>query len=470
MERLARERRRAAPLHRRRRAPAAHAACRHQVADGARAGRARSGRGARGAARSSPSGTEHATELANRLLYARARGHAADGAAGRRRPDRRRARHDRRTSAAGARAPPRPRLRRPAAGHALHRSRRCVAAARNAVESRRQRAALHAATAARSPSRSTATAAPAPTRWPSSDTGPRHSGRRARARVRAVLPVRRRRWRRAPVSASRSSGRSRRARRDRHRWRRVRGHAGPCASPSSSPRQRRRLPRQVAVSLPRLAFAVTSGSAALGLLMRRRVRGATTSGGNCDGNRRPARTVTQARISRAKRRGSSSRRRSAPSSSGTTSTCTRCWHRSSRRCSSPRATTTAALLSAFATYAAGFLVRPFGALVFGRIGDLVGRKYTFLVTILVMGFSTFAVGLLPTYASIGWAAPILLVSAAAAAGPGARRRVRRRGNLRRGARGRRQARLRHGVDPDDGDARPVPRAARHRRCAASPAG
>jgi MFS family permease len=67
-------------------------------------------------------------------------------------------------------------------------------------------------------------------------------------------------------------------------------------------------------------------------------------------------------------------------------------------------------MSAFATYAAGFLVRPFGALVFGRVGDLVGRKYTFLVTILVMGFSTFAVGLLPTYASIGWAAPILLVS------------------------------------------------------------
>src|SRR5664279_1403562 len=76
----------------------------------------------------------------------------------------------------------------------------------------------------------------------------------------------------------------------------------------------------------------------------------------------------------------------------------------------PKGNDTAALLSAFATYAAGFLVRPFGALVFGRIGDLVGRKYTFLVTILVMGFSTFAVGLLPTYASIGWFSPILLVS------------------------------------------------------------
>src|SRR5579872_1459887 len=76
----------------------------------------------------------------------------------------------------------------------------------------------------------------------------------------------------------------------------------------------------------------------------------------------------------------------------------------------PPGNATAALLSAFAAYAAGFLIRPFGALVFGRVGDLVGRKYTFLVTILVMGFSTFAVGLLPTYQSIGWAAPILMVS------------------------------------------------------------
>ena len=66
----------------------------------------------------------------------------------------------------------------------------------------------------------------------------------------------------------------------------------------------------------------------------------------------------------------------------------------------------AALLSAFATYAAGFLVRPFGAIVFGRIGDLVGRKYTFLITILFMGGSTFLVGLLPTFQTIGWAAPI----------------------------------------------------------------
>jgi MFS family permease len=75
----------------------------------------------------------------------------------------------------------------------------------------------------------------------------------------------------------------------------------------------------------------------------------------------------------------------------------------------PSGNATAALLSAFVTYAAGFLVRPFGALVFGRIGDIVGRKYTFLVTIVCMGASTFAVGLLPTFATVGWIAPILLV-------------------------------------------------------------
>src|ERR1700752_2349894 len=66
----------------------------------------------------------------------------------------------------------------------------------------------------------------------------------------------------------------------------------------------------------------------------------------------------------------------------------------------PPGNQTAALLSAFAAYAAGFLVRPFGALLFGRIGDLVGRKYTFLITIVVMGASTFAVGGLPTPTSI----------------------------------------------------------------------
>ena len=76
----------------------------------------------------------------------------------------------------------------------------------------------------------------------------------------------------------------------------------------------------------------------------------------------------------------------------------------------PTGNDTAALLSAFATYAAGFLVRPFGAIIFGRIGDLVGRKYTFLVTIMVMGTATFLVGVLPTFASVGWLAPIMLVT------------------------------------------------------------
>ena len=75
----------------------------------------------------------------------------------------------------------------------------------------------------------------------------------------------------------------------------------------------------------------------------------------------------------------------------------------------PTGNQTAALLAAFATYAAGFLVRPFGALIFGRIGDLVGRKYTFLITIVVMGTSTVLVGFLPSYATIGLAAPIILV-------------------------------------------------------------
>jgi MFS family permease len=75
----------------------------------------------------------------------------------------------------------------------------------------------------------------------------------------------------------------------------------------------------------------------------------------------------------------------------------------------PPGNQTAALLGAFGAYAAGFLVRPFGALIFGRVGDMVGRKYTFLVTIVVMGLSTVFVGFLPTYKSIGFAAPLILV-------------------------------------------------------------
>ena len=70
---------------------------------------------------------------------------------------------------------------------------------------------------------------------------------------------------------------------------------------------------------------------------------------------------------------------------------------------------TAAFVFALLAFAAGFAVRPFGALVFGRLGDIIGRKYTFLVTILLMGVSTFIVGLLPSYATIGVAAPIILI-------------------------------------------------------------
>jgi MFS family permease len=70
---------------------------------------------------------------------------------------------------------------------------------------------------------------------------------------------------------------------------------------------------------------------------------------------------------------------------------------------------TAAFIFALLAFAAGFAVRPFGALVFGRLGDLVGRKYTFLITIVIMGLSTFIVGLLPSYASIGLAAPVILI-------------------------------------------------------------
>ena len=71
---------------------------------------------------------------------------------------------------------------------------------------------------------------------------------------------------------------------------------------------------------------------------------------------------------------------------------------------------TAAFIFALLAFAAGFAVRPFGALVFGRLGDLVGRKYTFLITITIMGLSTFIVGLLPNYATIGMAAPIILIA------------------------------------------------------------
>jgi MFS family permease len=75
----------------------------------------------------------------------------------------------------------------------------------------------------------------------------------------------------------------------------------------------------------------------------------------------------------------------------------------------PPGNDTFAYLAYLATFAVGFLVRPFGALFFGRIGDLVGRKYAFIVTLTIMGFSTFVIGLLPSYARAGWFAPIVLI-------------------------------------------------------------
>ncbi len=75
----------------------------------------------------------------------------------------------------------------------------------------------------------------------------------------------------------------------------------------------------------------------------------------------------------------------------------------------PEGNSTAALLSTLAIFAAGFIVRPFGALVFGRLGDLIGRKYTFLLTLVLMGGSTFLIGCVPSYKSIGLAAPLLVL-------------------------------------------------------------
>src|SRR5262245_821702 len=76
----------------------------------------------------------------------------------------------------------------------------------------------------------------------------------------------------------------------------------------------------------------------------------------------------------------------------------------------PPGNTTFAYLAYLATFAIGFVIRPFGALLFGRIGDLVGRKYTFLVTLILMGGATTGIGLLPTYATAGWFAPIVLIA------------------------------------------------------------
>ena len=75
----------------------------------------------------------------------------------------------------------------------------------------------------------------------------------------------------------------------------------------------------------------------------------------------------------------------------------------------PEGNPTAAFLSTLATFAAGFVVRPFGALFFGRLGDIIGRKYTFMVTLLIMGGATFLIGCIPSYESIGFLAPLLVL-------------------------------------------------------------
>src|SRR3954466_6588277 len=75
----------------------------------------------------------------------------------------------------------------------------------------------------------------------------------------------------------------------------------------------------------------------------------------------------------------------------------------------PEGNNTLALIAYLSTFAVGFMVRPFGALFFGRIGDLVGRKYAFIVTLSIMGGATALVGALPSYAQAGWFSPIILI-------------------------------------------------------------
>ena len=121
----------------------------------------------------------------------------------------------------------------------------------------------------------------------------------------------------------------------------------------------------------------------------------------------------------------------------------------------PQGNETLALIAYLSTFAVGFVVRPFGALFFGRIGDLVGRKYAFLVTLVIMGGATALIGLLPTYATIGLVGADRAPADSCAAGTRARRRVWRRRGLRRRARARRPARLLHQLHPDHRDARAV---------------
>ena len=129
----------------------------------------------------------------------------------------------------------------------------------------------------------------------------------------------------------------------------------------------------------------------------------------------------------------------------------------------PPGNDTAAFLASLATFGAGFAVRPFGALIFGRIGDLVGRKYTFLITIVVMGLATALVGVLPTYAQIGIWAPVFLVTLRLAQGlalggeyGGAATYVAEHAPAR-------QTWLLHQLDPDDRNARVLSVARGHPR-------
>ncbi len=114
---------------------------------------------------------------------------------------------------------------------------------------------------------------------------------------------------------------------------------------------------------------------------------------------------------------------------------------------------------ALLAFAAGFIVRPFGAIVFGRVGDIVGRKYTFLVTILIMGLSTFIVGILPNAATIGIAAPIILIGLRLLQGLALGGEYGGAATSCGGTLAGRQAWLLHVVHSDHGHARPVPVAA-----------
>jgi hypothetical protein len=124
---------------------------------------------------------------------------------------------------------------------------------------------------------------------------------------------------------------------------------------------------------------------------------------------------------------------------------------------------TTAFIFALLAFAAGFAVRPFGAIVFGRLGDMVGRKYTFLITIVIMGLSTAIVGILPGYATIGVAAPVILVTLRLLQGLALGGEYGGACRLRGGARSRGKARPVHELDPDHSDARAVPESSRHPR-------